>query len=72
MWATLGCATVTACPSPYADEAALAPDAGLDAPGDAGADEGADAAVGDATVPPDAAACDLQKPFGAPVMIPQS
>ena len=69
LWATLGCATVTACPSPYSDDGARASDAGSDATGDAGGNDGTDGAPGDAGVLPDASACDPQKPFSTPVMI---
>ena len=69
---TLGGAVATvACPSPYADEAGPASDAASDAPGDAGGDASVEDAASDANVAPDAAACDLQKPFGVPVLIPE-
>jgi hypothetical protein len=63
VWATLGCATVTACGSSYAEDTPP-PDAASDAAVEGGT--GDDAAVADA-IPPDAAACDPGKPFGAPV-----
>ena len=73
MWTTLGCAMITACPSPYADQAGPASDAGSEASGDGSGggdgDGSADGAASDVTAPPDAAACDLQKPFGAPMLI---